>query len=62
MSYTASLMPPDEKLADPDWKNPDFPNYSRTWRPDPTQERRVRTRAQVRGNPAARPVPEQTPQ
>ena len=40
LSYTASLIPPDEKLADPDWKNPDFPNYERTWRPEPTRDRR----------------------
>ncbi|UCB55261.1 MAG: c-type cytochrome [Thiotrichales bacterium] len=40
LSYTASLIPPGEKLADPDWKNPDFPNYERTWRPEPTRDRR----------------------
>jgi len=38
LSYTASLMPPEEKLADPDWRNPDFPNYKRNWRPDPIRE------------------------
>ena len=32
--------PPKEKLAEPDWQNPDFPGYSRTWRPDPTRDRR----------------------
>ena len=40
LSYTASLQPPEEKLADPDWTNPDFPKYERSWRPDPTSERR----------------------
>lgn len=40
LSYTASLLPPEDKLADPDWKNPDFPDYKRSWRPDPTRERR----------------------
>lgn len=39
LSYTASLVPPEEKLADPDWQNPDFPNYQRSWRPDPVRER-----------------------
>jgi len=40
LSYTASLLPPDEKLAKEDWQNPDFPNYHRSWRPDPVRERR----------------------
>ena len=44
LSYTASLMPPEEKLVDPDWKNPDFPNYKRSWRPDPTRDRRTSKR------------------
>ena len=35
LSYTASLMPPEDKVADVDWQNPDFPNYKRSWRPDP---------------------------
>jgi cytochrome c553 len=38
LSYTASLMPPEDKLAEPDWQNPDFPNYTRSWRPDPIRE------------------------
>jgi len=42
LSYTASLQPPEEKQADPDWTNPDFPNYDRNWRPDPTRDRRTR--------------------
>ena len=41
LSYTASLLPPEEKLADPDWQNPDFPKYKRSWRPDPTRDRRT---------------------
>ncbi len=41
LSYVATLMPPAEKLADADWTNPDFPNYKRSWRPDPTRERRA---------------------
>lgn len=40
LSYTASLQPPEEKLADPDWQNPDFPNFNRSWRPDPARDRR----------------------
>jgi cytochrome c553 len=40
LSYTASLLPPEEKLAEPDWKNPDFPNYHRSWTPDPVRDRR----------------------
>ena len=44
LSYTASLMPPKEKLADPGWQNPDFPNYQRSWRPDPVRERRGNAR------------------
>ena len=44
LSYTASLVPPEEKLADPDWQNPDFPNYQRSWRPDPVRERRGNAR------------------
>ena len=41
LAYTASLMPPEDKLADPEWTNPDFPNFERSWRPDPTSERRT---------------------
>ena len=44
LSYTASLQPPEEKLADPDWTNPDFPKYERSWSPDTTSERRGSTR------------------
>ena len=29
LSYTASLRPPEEKLAPPGWINPDFPYYPR---------------------------------
>lgn len=29
MDYTSRLRPPAEKLADPDWLNPDFPSYAR---------------------------------
>lgn len=39
LSYAATLVPPEEKLADPDWQNPDFPNYARSWQPDPIRER-----------------------
>jgi cytochrome c553 len=33
MAYTASLKPPPEKVAEPGWRNPDFPNHWRGWRP-----------------------------
>ena len=42
LSYTASLMPPEEDIADPDWRNPDFPNFKRGWRPDPRNYARLR--------------------
>ncbi len=42
LSYTASLVPPEEDVADPDWRNPDFPNHKRGWRPDPTNHDRSR--------------------
>ena len=29
MDYTSRLRPPAEKLAEPNWRNPDFPNYAR---------------------------------
>lgn len=29
MDYTSRLRPPAEKLAEPNWLNPDFPNYAR---------------------------------
>ncbi|MCB1800207.1 MAG: c-type cytochrome [Gammaproteobacteria bacterium] len=37
MAYTASLEPPQEKLAAPGWTNPDFPPQWRGWRPDTGQ-------------------------
>ena len=40
LSYTASLLPPEEKLAKEDWQNPDFPKYHRSWRPEPVRDRR----------------------
>jgi hypothetical protein len=40
LSYTATLLPPEEKLAEPDWKNPDFPNFERSWRPEATRDHR----------------------
>ena len=40
LAYTASLKPPEEKLAEPGWQNPDFPRYHRGWKPDSTPERR----------------------
>jgi len=44
LAYTASLKPPEEKLAKPGWQNPDFPNYHRGWNPQPIPERRSSTR------------------
>lgn len=38
LSYTATLLPPEEKLADPEWQNPDFPNFERSWSPDPIRD------------------------
>ena len=40
LAYTASLKPPEEKLAEPGWQNPDFPRYHRGWQPEPAPERR----------------------
>ncbi len=40
LAYTASLKPPEEKLAKPGWQNPDFPRYHRGWQPEPAPERR----------------------
>ena len=40
LAYTASLKPPEEKLAEPGWQNPDFPRHHRGWQPEPTPERR----------------------
>ena len=34
LAYTASLKPPEEKLAKPGWQNPDFPRYHRGWQPE----------------------------
>lgn len=33
MAYTAELTPSPEKLAAEGWKNPDFANHDRRWRP-----------------------------
>ncbi len=30
MDYTSRLRPPQERLAEPGWQNPDFPNYVRS--------------------------------
>jgi cytochrome c553 len=35
LDYTSRLRPPAEKLAQPDWTNPDFPNYVRPRAPEP---------------------------
>jgi hypothetical protein len=35
LDYTSRLRPPAEKLASPDWTNPDFPNYVRPRAPEP---------------------------
>ena len=40
LAYTASLKPPEEKLARHGWQNPDFPRYHRGWQPDPIRDRR----------------------
>jgi len=42
LAYTASLKPATEKLAPAGWKNPDFPNFKRSWRPAtlPVSQRR----------------------
>lgn len=40
LAYTASLKPPEEKLAKPGWQNQDFPRYHRGWNPEPAPERR----------------------
>lgn len=29
MDYVSRIRPPEERLAEPDWKNPDFPNFAR---------------------------------
>jgi cytochrome c553 len=29
MDYVSRLQPPAEKIAEPGWRNPDFPNYAR---------------------------------
>jgi cytochrome c553 len=33
LSYTAALKPPEDKLAAPGWRNPDFHGFDRSWRP-----------------------------
>ena len=40
LAYTASLKPPEEKLAKPGWQNADFPRYHRGWQPEPAPARR----------------------
>lgn len=40
LAYTASLKPPKEKLAEPGWRNPDFPDYNRGWEPASTYDHR----------------------
>jgi cytochrome c553 len=35
LDYASRLRPADEKLADPSWRNPDFPNYARPRYPEP---------------------------
>jgi len=41
LAYTASLKPPKERLAEPGWQNPDFPDYHRGWKPEPIRDRRA---------------------
>lgn len=33
LDYVSRLSPPPEKVAEPGWQNPDFPNYARTGYP-----------------------------
>lgn len=35
LDYTSRLRPAAEKMASPDWQNPDFPNYVRPRPPEP---------------------------
>jgi len=35
LDYTSRLRPATEKLAEPGWQNPDFPNYARPRYPEP---------------------------
>jgi len=35
LDYASRLRPGAEKLASPDWQNPDFPNYARPQYPEP---------------------------
>ncbi len=52
MDYTSRLQPPKEKLAEPGWQNPDFPNYVRNpthrsstkWENRETSDRKSRWR------------------
>lgn len=39
LAYTASLKPPEDKVAEPGWKNPDFPGDYRGWEPRPLREK-----------------------
>lgn len=41
MSYVASLAPPAKDLAEPGWKNPDFPNYDRRWTAPPPRDKPI---------------------
>lgn len=34
MSYISNLVPPEDKLAKPGWKNPDYSSFDRSWRPN----------------------------
>lgn len=38
MDYTSRLRPPAEKVANPNWVNPDFPHYARPQEPEPLPE------------------------
>lgn len=40
LAYTASLRPPEEKLAAPGWTNPDFPDFYRGWNSPPVRDHR----------------------
>lgn len=39
MAYVASLSPPERNLAEPGWRNPDFPKYDRRWTAPPPREK-----------------------
>jgi cytochrome c553 len=38
LAYSASLKPPKNKIAEPGWKNPDFPGYYRGWKSMPARK------------------------